>query len=172
MQQLDWTEIAINLSLFLSLYDDDLFATVADRLRANSEALTREAKADLLLTSASPERRQELDLDSVSLKRWIDVAFDLGKMGVSYTPTGRLRRTRVAAVFVAVPLAELHLDVDTWQEKHLEPWSEFIPPEQADDTSTPLRFVRVQGSHYTMLNEENVDSFVCLLQEQLQQAGV
>ena len=162
MQQLGWREIAANLCLFLDL----LPATDLDSLTAGGTGSTlapdeQDALASSLLARAPPARVAELGLDKAALRQWVDVALDLSLLARTYTPSGHV--SSPVSVFVAVPLAGLGTK-DEWRARHLEPWHTFA--------KHPPRFVDVQGSHYTMLSDEHVDSFYHSLAYELDEAGV
>jgi thioesterase domain-containing protein len=163
MQQLGWIEIAANLCLFLDFVSandlEDLIheaKDVAQRLGAEDvevESATGQQQkmmASWLLDKAPPARLADLSLTPASFTQWINVALDLSKMARNYSPIGQV--SSPVTVFVAIPLAGLGTKTE-WKEKHLEPWHNHV---KGTDT---LRFVDVQGSHYTMLNDDNVDSF-------------
>jgi thioesterase domain-containing protein len=183
MRQLDWDEIAVNLALFLGLVPSEdvepLRLHIAEKreLRqlspaalhppdgeGHSQSVKSNACArvvDLLRQTAPPARLLELGLDARALHRWIDVAADLARSAQVYEPQGKL--ACAATVFVAVPLAGLGTR-EEWRRNHLDAWQQYV--------NGPLRFVDVDGAHYTMLDDAHVESFAGCLRKELKLAGV
>ena len=73
-------------------------------------------------------------------------------MAVDYEPVGSLASIDV---FFATPLRVVALSRKEWVTEHLSKWQHF-------SRSKP-RFHEVNGSHYTMIDQENVESFYHVL---------
>jgi acyl-CoA synthetase (AMP-forming)/AMP-acid ligase II/thioesterase domain-containing protein/aryl carrier-like protein len=147
----------LTLSLFLRLIDDDDPATFhpdiskMDRLQVFDEVLRR----------GSPGRLEELGLDQESFLRWADLAFSLHRLAVDYEPGGMLSNLDI---FVADPLRGVARNREEYFSQQLMQWQDY--------SMSRVRFHQADGEHFTMINEQNIQSFQKKLKVALQARGV
>lgn len=152
MDELDFTETATNLAMFLDLLEPGEAERLGDALRP----LPKHEQIAALLELAPPGRLAELDLDLPRLTAWADLAHGLTSLGRTFHPAGEVR---TMTVFCADPLRGTRAD---WVEKELRRWDEH--------TSEPVRYVDVPGEHYTMIGPKHVKAFAPLLRAELARA--
>ncbi|MEV0545099.1 non-ribosomal peptide synthetase [Nocardia salmonicida] len=152
MDELDFTETAANLAMFLDLISKRQAAELPAELRAlpKSQQLAR------LIELAPPERIAELDLDLTKFTAWAELADGLTGLGRTYSPSGAVRSM---SVFCAVPLRGTKQD---WIDNELSRWDEF--------TIEPNRYIDVPGEHYTLMGPRHVTAFQSVLRKELDRA--
>ncbi|MEU4811281.1 non-ribosomal peptide synthetase [Nocardia fluminea] len=152
MDELDFTETAANLAMFLDLISKRQAAELPAELRAlpKSQQLAR------LIELAPPERIAELDLDLTKFTAWAELADGLTGLGRTYSPSGAVRSM---SVFCAVPLRGTKQD---WIDNELSRWDEF--------TTEPNRYLDVPGEHYTLMGPRHVTAFQSVLRAELDRA--
>ncbi len=152
MNQLDFTETATNLAMFLDL----ITKAQAAQLPAKLRDLPRERQLSELLHLAPAGRTEELDLDLTKFAAWAELADGLTHLGRGYTPTGRVRSM---TVFCAIPLRGTKQD---WIDNELHRWDEF--------TTDANRYIDVPGEHYTLMGPRHVVAFQSILRGELDRA--
>ncbi|GGZ25647.1 peptide synthase [Streptomyces poonensis] len=152
MDELDFTETAVNLAFFLSLIDKKQARELPGRLRG----LPVEEQVIRLMDLAPPDRLAELDLDSQKFGDWAELANALTDLGRSYRPTGAVPSM---SVFYAIPLRGTKQD---WLDNELRRWDEH--------TTGPNRYIEVPGEHYTLMSPQHVASFQAILRRELDRA--
>jgi acyl-CoA synthetase (AMP-forming)/AMP-acid ligase II/thioesterase domain-containing protein len=149
MIELDFTETAVNLAMFLQLISKQQALELPQRLRP----LPIDAQMARLIDLAPPQRLAELDLDQPKLTEWARLSDALTSLGRTYEPAGTVRSI---SVFCADPLRGSRQD---WIDKELRRWDEH--------TREPNRYLNVPGEHYTMLAPENLPAFQAALKTEL-----
>lgn len=157
MQELNWTEVALNLGCFLDFYTEDYAHQI-------SPTLHQKPHADVLshiMQRAPTTRLTELSLTPEKLSRWISLAHAMQNASRDYDPSGSVANIDV---FYCTPLASVARDRGQWLREHLSKWKDF--------SRCAPKFHEVQGAHYTMLDPQNVVSFQKKLQSVLSERGV
>ena len=157
MQQLDWTEVLLNLAYFLDLIKD----TYAQAVSPAMHMLQREQILTHILQITPPHRLEELAMSRETLENWADLAHSMQQMARDYEPSGSVTSIDV---FYAIPLSAVAKSKAEWLENQLSKWSDFC-------ASTP-RFHEVDGAHYTMISPEHVVSFYNKLSGALLRRGL
>lgn len=146
LEQLNWSELAANLAMFLALIPQEEIQGVEDELKADP-SLTKEQQVQIILQYADKQRCEELDVTPEYLLRWIDLAMAVNGLGRTYNPSGKQKNLHV---FYAHPILAMG-SKEEYLANHLKKWDEF-----ADGK---IRYIEADGAHYTMLNEVNARTF-------------
>lgn len=149
MNEITFTDGAINLALFLSLINPDDIGSLRERLVGLSEA----EQLAYLIEQAPPRRLAELDLDLPGFAAWVEVAQAMVHLGRDYEPSGTVETARV---FYCEPLKGTKED---WLNLQLRPWEDF--------TRRGSRFIEVGGEHYTLMDPQHVQEFQAVLRREL-----
>ncbi|EKM53130.1 uncharacterized protein PHACADRAFT_197555 [Phanerochaete carnosa HHB-10118-sp] len=168
MDELTWTEVLLNLFMFISLVTPSDLEATRSQLHAafpglpdsTSEPANGEQVIDWLLSRSDQERLSELQLGSDELRRWVRVACSLTWLGRTYQPSP-LVRDALVTVFCATPLASMGTR-EQYKSERLSQWQRFC---------TNLELVDVDGEHYTMLSDTNIDSFARTFSSALDRAS-
>jgi acyl-CoA synthetase (AMP-forming)/AMP-acid ligase II/thioesterase domain-containing protein len=152
MGELDFTEGAVNLAIFLSLITSEQAAGLPQQIRG----LPRSGQIAHLMAIASVERFSELGLDADAFGAWVDLAQSLVKVGMTYEPTGSVESV---SVFYAIPLRGTKED---WLSTQLKKWDGF--------TRKDNRYIDVPGEHYTLMSPRHVAAFQAILRAELDRA--
>lgn len=102
-----------------------------------------------------------LGLNAEKLEDWSRVNDVARKVCKTYEPRGKVPKYEV---FWVPPLKAWQIKDDVW-DGYLRQWSEFVE-------EGGLRFWRIAGDHFSMLDEENVGAFEKHLNKLLKEAGV
>ncbi|CZT09263.1 probable long-chain-fatty-acid-CoA ligase [Rhynchosporium agropyri] len=156
MIELDWTELLLNLVYFLGFITED----EAHAMSPAMHELPQEEVLSRIMKVAPKDRLAELDLNAAKLQHWAALSSKLQGLAHDYDPSGRVQRMDV---FYAVPLIAVGRDKGKWLEDHLLAWNDFV----AD-----VEFHDVPGSHYTMMNTENVFELQKSLKAAMTKRGV
>ncbi|SDM68652.1 non-ribosomal peptide synthetase [Nonomuraea jiangxiensis] len=152
MRELDYTEGALHLALFLDLIAPDQ----AERLAGPLRGQPRRRQIDQIMALASPRRLAELDLDRDGFASWVELAQSLVRAGRTYEPSGTVASV---TVFYADPLRGTKQE---WLDHELRAWDKFTRGEN--------RYVEVPGAHYTLMNADHVATFQHILRSELDRA--
>ena len=137
MRQLDWIEVLLNLSYFLDPISDDY----AHAISADMHKLTHSEVLDFIISKAPAGRMEEMALDKKKLENWAELAYVMQAIAQDYDPSGKVASMDV---FYAIPLSAVAKSKTDWMENHLIKWQEFV--------DSPVRFIEVDGAHYTMVS--------------------
>ncbi|KAJ7599203.1 AMP-dependent synthetase and ligase [Mycena floridula] len=168
MHELTWSEVFINLCVFLSLFPEGSLDSLRESLSLRfpqyqlQDGIPEDISAPVryILDKGDQNRLQQLDLSMDAFVRWVKVAFAVNLTGKNYTPTGRVNGA-LMTVFCAVPLSSMGSRTE-FKEERLSQWREFC--------GDKFEMVDVEGEHYTMLSETHVTSFSSRLKEALARA--
>ncbi|WP_285776919.1 non-ribosomal peptide synthetase [Microtetraspora sp. NBRC 13810] len=152
MHELDFTEGAVHLALFLDLVTPEQ----GDELLGRIRGLSRPRQIDHIMRAASKRRLAELDLDRKGFAAWVELAQSLVRAGRSYEPSGSVASL---SVFYAIPL---HGTKQDWLAGELRRWDDFARGEN--------RYIEVPGEHYTLMNADHVGAFQHILRTELDRA--
>lgn len=141
MRQLDWIEVALNLSYFLGLMTEE----DAQRMSPVVNGMSNDDALKVVLSSAAQEHLSELSLDQSKLATWTSLAHAMQYAARDYNPSGSVANIDV---FIADPLSAVAKDRASWVENHLGKWKDFSRTEPC--------LHEVGGAHYTMLAPEHV----------------
>lgn len=144
MRKLIWSECLLHLAYFLDLITEEYSRSIADQI---SRMVRAEAVA-FVFEVGNAERISDLGLTHALLEKWASLAFGLQSMARDYEPSGCVASIDV---FCAEPLAAVAADKETWRREQLSQWKDFC--------ASPPRIHDVDGSHYTMIDEDHVVSF-------------
>ncbi|MGW0534820.1 alpha/beta fold hydrolase [Streptomyces sp. NPDC003032] len=152
MNEITFTDGAINLALFLELINPADVEALTSRLRALPEA---EQPAHLI--EQAPKRRlAELDLTAERFTAWVRLAQNMVHLGRAYEPSGSVERTQV---FYCTPLRGTKQE---WLDDQLRHWDDF--------TRGPNTYIEVDGEHYTLMSPQHVRTFQATLRRELDRA--
>ena len=157
MNQLDWIEVALNLSCFLDLYSEAYHVEISDDMHKKQP----QEVLSFVMEKAPPARLAELSLTRPKMERWISLAHAMQNAARDYDPTGSVANIDV---FYCTPLASVSKDRHHWLKEYLSKWKDFSREEP--------RFHEVDGAHYTMLDSQNVHSFQKKLKAVLLERGL
>ncbi|MFJ8228489.1 alpha/beta fold hydrolase [Streptomyces sp. NPDC094448] len=152
MDELDFTETAVHLALFISLIDEEQAVRLPGELRGAPE----DEQIERLLATGTEDRLDELDLDRAKFAAWARLAHGLTLLGSTYRPTGKVRSM---TVFCAHPLRGTK---EEWVARELRRWDEH--------TRGPNRYADVPGEHYTLMSPRHVAAFQAVLRRELRLA--
>ncbi|EPQ59775.1 acetyl-CoA synthetase-like protein [Gloeophyllum trabeum ATCC 11539] len=168
--ELIWTEVLLNLTMFLSLIPSLELDSVRAALLAEFPAIeghdmepcekTRGAVIKWIFKRANQRRLSELNLELNAFARWVKVAYEINRTGRTFEPRGCVKGA-LTTVFCAVPLPSMGTR-EEYRRERLSAWKEFSGPR--------FEMVDVDGEHYTMLSEEHIDSFAQKLKQALQRS--
>ncbi|MFD5700247.1 alpha/beta fold hydrolase [Streptomyces lasiicapitis] len=152
MNEITFTDGAINLALFLELVEAADIEELTTRLR-----LLPEADQLAHLIDHAPKRRlTELDLTVERFTAWVHLAQSMVHLGRDYEPSGSVDR---AHVFYCTPLRGSKQE---WLDNQLRHWDEF--------TRHTNKFIEVDGEHYTLMSPRHVQTFQATLRRELERA--
>ncbi|KAK4209702.1 acetyl-CoA synthetase-like protein [Rhypophila decipiens] len=171
IRQLNMVTAILTLSLFLGLIEDDDPATFFPAPPPGTTTSSNPAKVveemdpasildEILLNRAPKGRMDELALTRDKIMRWAEVSNALHAMAVDYEPTGMVEHVDV---FVCRPLRQVARNKNEWFAEQVSKWVYF--------SRTLPRFWDAEGEHFSMLAEENVESFAEILNKALQGRG-
>ncbi|MFE5097325.1 alpha/beta fold hydrolase [Streptomyces sp. NPDC056638] len=152
MNEITFTDGAINLALFLELINPADIPELTTTLRPLPEA----DQLAHLVEHAPPGRLAELDLNVARFGAWVHLAQSMVHLGRDYEPSGTAERVRV---FYCTPLKGTKQE---WLDGQLRDWDEF-----ARETNS---YIEVDGEHYTLMSPQHVQSFQATLRRELTRA--
>ncbi|MFB6991178.1 alpha/beta fold hydrolase [Streptomyces sp. NPDC056230] len=152
MNEITFTDGAINLALFLELINpaDIPELSTALRLLPEADQLAR------LVEHAPPRRLVELDLNVARFGAWVHLAQSMVHLGRDYEPSGTVEQARV---FYCTPLKGTKQE---WLDGQLRDWDEF--------TRETNSYIEVGGEHYTLMSPQHVQRFQATLRRELTRA--
>ncbi|MFE0175384.1 alpha/beta fold hydrolase [Streptomyces sp. NPDC059002] len=152
MNEITFTDGAINLALFLELIDAADIEALTARLRPLPEA----DQLAHLIENAPQRRLTELDLTVERFTAWVHLAQNMVHLGRTYEPSGTVAQ---AHVFYCTPLKGTKQE---WLDNQLRHWDDF--------TRRPTTFIEVDGEHYTLMSPQHVRTFQTTLRRELDRA--
>lgn len=118
MKQLDWVEVALNLSYFLGLMTEEH----AHEISPDMHKLSNDEVLKQILHTAPQSRLTELSLDKTKLSTWSSLAHAMQDAAREYDPFGSVAGIDI---FVADPLANVAESKEDWKVNHLNKWRDF-----------------------------------------------
>lgn len=117
---------------------------------------------------------ENLDLSIPKVKTWQRINHNMQKITQAYVPTGSVSKYDL---FWVSPLPQYECTDQEWRHDWLGKWkNHVVGASQKDvdeeDSQGPLRYHRVQGTHFTILRPENVEVFQHALNEAFKIRGV
>ncbi|AUA16375.1 alpha/beta fold hydrolase [Streptomyces sp. SID8382] len=152
MNEITFTDGAINLALFLELIDD----TDVERLTSTLRPLPEADQLAHLIDHAPRRRLSELDLSLERFTAWVHLAQSMVHLGRSYEPSGSVGQVKV---FYCTPLRGTK---EEWLDNQLSHWDRF--------TREPNTYIEVDGEHYTLMSPRHVQTFQATLRHELARA--
>ncbi|MES4908380.1 MULTISPECIES: non-ribosomal peptide synthetase [unclassified Streptomyces] len=152
MNEITFTDGAINLALFLELID----AADIEELTATLRPLPEADQLAHLIDHAPPRRLTEVDLTLERFAAWVDLAQSMVHLGRAYEPSGSVGQVKV---FYCTPLRGTKQE---WLDNQLRHWDEFTR-----DANT---YIEVDGEHYTLMSPQHVHTFQATLRQELARA--
>ena len=152
MNEITFTDGAVNLALFLELIDPADVPRLTGTLRPLPEA----EQLAYLVGHAPRRRLAELDLTVERFTSWVHLAQNMVHLGRDYAPSGAVERVRV---FYCTPLKGTK---EEWLNGQLREWDAF--------TRGPNTYIEVDGEHYTLMSPEHVRTFQATLRRELSRA--
>ncbi|MFC0598401.1 non-ribosomal peptide synthetase [Streptomyces palmae] len=152
MNEITFTDGAINLALFLELVSPADIEELAATLRALPEA----DQLAQLIDRAPRRRLDELGLDLERFTAWVHLAQSMVHLGRTYEPSGSVGDVKV---FYCTPLRGTK---EEWLNDQLRHWDDF--------TRGTNTYIEVDGEHYTLMSPQHVQTFQATLRQQLARA--
>ncbi|MER5850832.1 non-ribosomal peptide synthetase [Streptomyces sp. NPDC002012] len=152
MNEITFTDGAINLALFLELIDPADIPDLTAALRPLPEA----DQLAYLVDHAPKRRLTELDLTLERFTAWVHLAQSMVHLGRTYEPSGSVERVEV---FYCTPLKGTKQD---WLDQQLCHWDRFTRQTNA--------YIGVEGEHYTLMSPQHVQTFQATLRRELVRA--
>jgi thioesterase domain-containing protein/acyl carrier protein len=152
MNEITFTDGAINLALFLELIDPSDIPDLTATLRPLPEA----DQLAYLVDHAPKRRLTELDLTIERFTAWVHLAQSMVHLGRTYEPSGSVERV---TVFYCTPLKGTKQD---WLDQQLRHWARF--------TRRSNEYIEVDGEHYTLMSPQHVQTFQATLRRELARA--
>jgi thioesterase domain-containing protein/acyl carrier protein len=152
MNEITFTDGAINLALFLEL----ISAADIEDLTAKLRPLPEAEQLAHLIDQAPRRRLTELDLTVERFTAWVHLAQNMVHLGRDYEPSGSVEQVRV---FYCTPLRGTKQE---WLDNQLRDWDEF--------TRRPNAYIEVEGEHYTLMSPQHVHTFQATLRQELARA--
>lgn len=117
---------------------------------------------------------ENLDLSVPKVETWQRINDNMQKITRSYVPTGSVSKYDL---FWVPPLPHYKCSDEEWRHDWLAKWKNHVAGASQDDVDVeksegPLRYHRVQGTHFTILRQENVEVFQHALNEAFKTRGV
>ncbi|KAJ4993372.1 nonribosomal peptide synthetase [Stagonosporopsis vannaccii] len=117
---------------------------------------------------------ENLDLSVPKVETWQRINDNMQRITRSYIPTGTVSKYDL---FWVPPLPHYNCSDEEWRHDWLAKWKNHVSGACQGDVDTeqsegPLRYHRVQGTHFTILRQENVDVFQHALNEAFKARGV
>jgi thioesterase domain-containing protein len=157
MQEISWSEVLLNIGMFISLISSSVLNSVRQELKhAFPELMANDGKPadpfgpiNWLFARSDKKRLLDLDLEIGAFARWVNVAYEINRTGRTFEPKGCVKNA-LTSVFCAIPLPSMGTR-EEFKRDRLSVWKEF--------SGRKFEMVDVDGEHYTMLSEEHVSSF-------------
>lgn len=117
---------------------------------------------------------ENLDLSVPKVEAWQRINDNMQRITRSYIPTGSVSKYDI---FWVPPLPQYNCTDREWRHDWLAKWkNHVVGARQSDvdveDSQGPLRYHRVEGTHFTILRPENVEVFQRALNAALASRGV
>ncbi|OJD29307.1 peptide synthetase [Diplodia corticola] len=117
---------------------------------------------------------ENLDLTIPKVETWQRINTNMQRITRSYVPRGQVSKYDL---FWVPPLPQYKCSDEEWRHDWLSKWKTHVTgAEQRDvdveDSEGPLRYHRVQGTHFTILRPENIDIFQVALNKAMGLRGV
>jgi thioesterase domain-containing protein len=117
---------------------------------------------------------ESLDLTVPKVEAWQRINDNMQAITRSYVPTGLVSKYDL---FWVPPLPQYNCTTQEWRHDWLAEWKEYVTNAKQSDVDSeesegPLRYHRVEGTHFTILRPENIDCFQKALNSALQARGV
>ncbi|KAK8159613.1 putative non-ribosomal peptide synthase-like protein [Phyllosticta citrichinensis] len=117
---------------------------------------------------------ENLDLTYAKVETWQRINQNLQDITRAYEPTGKISKFDL---FWVNPLPHFNCTDEVWRHEWLCEWKDYVEGAsqkdvEQDDSPGPLRYHRVQGTHFTILRPENIDVFQKALNRALETRGV
>ncbi|MGP3991727.1 alpha/beta fold hydrolase [Streptomyces sp. 3N207] len=152
MNEITFTDGAINLALFLELIN----AADIEELTATLRELSEADQLSYLVDHAPERRLTELDLTTERFANWVHLAQNMVHLGRTYEPSGSVGQVRV---FYCTPLRGTKQE---WLDNQLRHWDDFTRERNA--------YIEVDGEHYTLMSPQHVQTFQATLRQELARA--
>lgn len=166
--ELNWTEVVFYLAKFLSIIPSSSVGSMQKEMQKvfpelvvnDTKPINPHGPISWLFERSDKKRLIELDLNVGAVARWVNIIYELRRIGRSYVPQDRVKGP-LMSVFCAGPLHMAGTRQEYKQDK-LSVWKEF----------SGLRFemIDVDGEHGTILSEENVVRFSAHIRAALRRA--
>jgi thioesterase domain-containing protein len=117
---------------------------------------------------------ENLDLSVPKVEAWQRINDNMQQITRSYVPTGSISKYDL---FWVPPLPQYNCTDQEWRHDWLTKWKNHVTgAKQSDvdmeDSEGPLRYHRVEGTHFTILRPENIEVFQKALNAALLSRGV
>jgi thioesterase domain-containing protein len=167
--ELNWAEVAFYLAQFLSIIplsevgpmQKEIQKAFPELALNDTKPLNPRGPISWLFERLDEKRFMDLDLDVGAITTWVNVIFELRRIGRTYVPQGRVKNA-LMSVFCAAPLHMVRMGRQEYKDDKLSMWKEFSGPR--------FEMIDVDGEHGSMLSEENVVSFSAHMRAALRRA--
>ncbi|KAL1621265.1 putative NRPS-like protein biosynthetic cluster [Diplodia seriata] len=117
---------------------------------------------------------ENIDLTVPKVETWQRINKNMQQITRSYVPSGQLSKYDL---FWVPPLPQYKCSDEQWRHDWLAKWKNHVTGARQSDVDSegsegPLRYHRVQGTHFTILRPENIDTFQVALNKAMESRGV
>lgn len=117
---------------------------------------------------------ENLDLSVPKVETWQRINENMQKITKSYVPVGSISKYDL---FWVPPLPQYNCTDQEWRQDWLAKWKHHVlgatqNDVDAEQSEGPLRYHRVEGTHFTILRPENVEVFQQALNDALKSRGI
>ncbi|KAL1650009.1 putative NRPS-like protein biosynthetic cluster [Diplodia intermedia] len=117
---------------------------------------------------------ENIDLTIPKVETWQRINKNMQQITRSYVPSGKLSKYDL---FWVPPLPQYKCSDEQWRHDWLAKWKNHVTGARQSDVDSegsegPLRYHRVQGTHFTILRPENIDTFQVALNKAMESRGV
>ncbi|KAK0658423.1 Microperfuranone synthase [Lasiodiplodia hormozganensis] len=117
---------------------------------------------------------ENIDLTIPKVETWQRINKNMQEITRSYVPSGKVSKYDL---FWVPPLPQYKCSDEQWRHDWLAKWKNHVTGAKQSDVDCeasegPLRYHRVQGTHFTILRPENIDIFQVALNKALEVRGV
>ncbi|OMP82234.1 Polyketide synthase PksJ, partial [Diplodia seriata] len=117
---------------------------------------------------------ENIDLTIPKVETWQRINKNMQQITRSYVPSGQLSKYDL---FWVPPLPQYKCSDEQWRHDWLAKWKNHVTGARQSDVDSegsegPLRYHRVQGTHFTILRPENIDTFQVALNKAMESRGV
>jgi acyl-CoA synthetase (AMP-forming)/AMP-acid ligase II/thioesterase domain-containing protein len=146
MRAVAWKEMLLHICRMVGVIREEGIKKIYPRLEP--ENISPRHAIETVMGEADVTRLAELGLTASALERWANLTHALQRCIVDHKTNGSVAG---ADAFYCDPMASMAISNEQWACDYIGKWS--------DHTRSPPRFHHIAGTHYTILDAENIFSF-------------